>query len=82
MKKVFTIALFAGISALIACGPSAAEKELQDKLTKDSIVAVEQARMDSIMAEDAANAAKDSLAKTEAAAAEAAAKAAESAKKH
>ena len=57
MKKVFSFALVAGMAVLVACGPSAAEKEAVEKAKQDSIAAAEQSRMDSIAAAEAAAAA-------------------------
>jgi len=53
MKKSLTIAAFAGMFAIVACGPSAEEKAAKEKATQDSIAAVEQAKVDSIAAEQA-----------------------------
>lgn len=39
MKKAFTLVAVASISALVACGPSAAEKEAAEKAKKDSVAA-------------------------------------------
>jgi len=54
MKSLLTVALFASLSLLVACGPSAEEQaKLQataDSLAKDSIAKVEQIRLDSIAA--------------------------------
>ena len=51
MKKLFTLFLFAGMMAFVACGPSAEEKAAKEKAIQDSITAVkEQAKQDSIMA--------------------------------
>ncbi len=72
MKKVFAFALVAGMAALVACGPSAAEKEAAEKAKQDSIAASEQARMDSIAAAEAAAAATVDTAAAAAPAAEAA----------
>ncbi len=42
MKKLFTLVAVASIS-LVACGPSAAEKEAMEKAKQDSIKAYEEA---------------------------------------
>ncbi|MES2590432.1 MAG: hypothetical protein V4608_01020 [Bacteroidota bacterium] len=78
MKKVFTLVAVAGMFTFVACGPSAEEKAAKEKMTQDSIAAVEAAKA----AEEAAKAqaTADSAAKfaaDEAAKAEEAAKAAE-----
>jgi outer membrane phospholipase A len=52
MKKLFTLVAVASISALVACGPSAEEKQAMEKAKQDSIAAVEAQKA----AEDAAKA--------------------------
>ncbi len=58
MKKVLSILLIAGISSLVACGPSAEEKAAAEKRTQDSIAAVQKAVQDSLNAVAAAEKAK------------------------
>ncbi|MHC1707137.1 MAG: hypothetical protein AB9842_06390 [Bacteroidales bacterium] len=77
MKKLFTLFLFAGMFAFLACGPSAEEKAAIEKAKQDSIAAVEKFKQDSIAAveqakQDSINAAieqakQDSIAAAEAA---------------
>lgn len=43
MKKLFTLVSIIGMTAFVACGPSAAELEAKAKKTADSIAAVEAA---------------------------------------
>ncbi|MES2133390.1 MAG: hypothetical protein V4506_13665 [Bacteroidota bacterium] len=43
MKKLFTLVSIIGMTAFVACGPSAAEIEAKAKKTADSIAAVEAA---------------------------------------
>lgn len=54
MKKTLTIAAFAGILAIVACGPSAEEKAAMEKKKQDSIQLVEKAKADSMAAVQAA----------------------------
>ncbi|MCC6690585.1 MAG: hypothetical protein IT235_03550 [Bacteroidia bacterium] len=81
MKKSLTIAAFAGMLAVVACGPSAEEKAAIEKAKQDSITAVEKMKADSIAAaatadqeklaaEAAEKAKQDSIAAAEAAAKE------------
>jgi hypothetical protein len=59
MKKVLSILLLAGITTLVACGPSAEEKAQAEKHVKDSLDAVAmKAQQDSIAAVAAAEKAK------------------------
>jgi len=44
MKKVLLFVAVASISALVACGPSEAEKQAAEKAKQDSIAAVEAAQ--------------------------------------
>jgi len=85
MKKAFTLVAVASISALVACGPSAAEKEAAEKAKRDSIAAYdstqaaasaakEKAVADSTAAYNAAEEAKAKAAADSAAAADEAAK--------
>ena len=48
MKKLLSVFAFAGLTALVACGPSAEEIAKKEQATKDSIAAVEKARQDSL----------------------------------
>jgi len=84
MKKVLTVATFAGILAMVACGQSAADKAVAEKKKQDSIkvadsiaAATSAANMAAESAKEAAKA--DSLAKI--AKADSIAKAEEAAKK-
>ena len=77
MKKVLTVAAFAGILAMVACGQSAAEKAAAEKRKHDSIrvadstaaasaaaMAAEAAAKEKAKADSIANVAKaDSIAK-------------------
>ena len=54
MKKVLSIALFAGIVAFYACGPSAEEKAKMEQAKQDSIAAVQKMYDDSVAAANAA----------------------------
>ncbi len=67
MKKLFTLVAVASIS-LVACGPSAAEKEAMEKAKQDSIKAYEEAEAAKAAAEQQRLA--DSTAQFEAAKAE------------
>jgi hypothetical protein len=51
MKKLFTLVAVASIS-LVACGPSAAEKEAAEKAKQDSIKAYEEAEAAAKAAEE------------------------------
>ena len=48
MKKLLSILLSAGIVMLIACGPSAEEKQAMDKARQDSLDLVKKAYDDSV----------------------------------
>ena len=50
MKKFLSILLVAGITALVACGPSAEEKAAMEKAKQDSIAMVQKAYDDSVAA--------------------------------
>jgi hypothetical protein len=69
MKKVFSLVASVAVMAIVACGPSAAEKEAAEKAKQDSITAAEEATK---AAEEAAAAPADSAAATDSAAAPAA----------
>ena len=43
MKKLFTLALIAGMFSLVACGPSAEQKEAEAKRIADSTSAADEA---------------------------------------
>ena len=43
MKKLFSLALVAGMFSLVACGPSAEEKAAEEKRVADSIAAADAA---------------------------------------
>ena len=58
MKKSLTIVAFASMLAIVACGPSAAEKQAKEKAMQDSIAMVEKAAADSVAAAAAADQAK------------------------
>ncbi len=56
MKKIFSLLVIAGFTALVACGPSAEEKAAAEKMRQDSIQAVmDKMAADSIAAVQAAN---------------------------
>lgn len=65
MKKAIALFLFAGMFAFVACGPSAKEKEAQEKARLDSIAKAEREAFvaDSLAKREAFL--KDSLAKRE-----------------
>ncbi len=54
MKKIFTLAMIAGMFSLVACGPSAEQKAADEKRIGDSTAAAESAMQ---AAEEAATAA-------------------------
>lgn len=54
MKKLFVLLMGVSMFAVVACGPSKAEKEAAEKAKQDSIAKVEQARLDSIAAAEQA----------------------------
>jgi len=58
MKKSLTIVAFASMLAIVACGPSAEEKAAKENATQDSIAAVEKHSADSIAEAAAADQAK------------------------
>ena len=60
MKKLFSVLVLAGFTALVACGPSAEEIAAKEKAKADSIAAAQKAIDDSIAAAEAAKA--DSIA--------------------
>ena len=62
MKKFLSVFAFAGLTALVACGPSAEEIAKKEQATKDSIAAVEKARQDSLDAAMKDQARLDSIA--------------------
>jgi len=66
MKKAIALTIFAAMFAFVACGPSAKEKEAQEKARLDSIAKVEREAFvqDSLAKRDAF--VKDSLAAREA----------------
>ncbi|MDP4266285.1 MAG: hypothetical protein Q8880_02475 [Bacteroidota bacterium] len=67
MRKLFTFFVIAGMMSFVACGPSAKDKEAQEKKMKDSLAEV--AKQDSIAKAEAAKMAEqakqDSIAKAD-----------------